>query len=398
MFTGYTITNTGQQYMAQALNGKKLVFSKAEFGSGAKSNAPASVTALANKLGTMPISGMTAAGNRFTVSTQFSNTVSGAVLPAFNMTEIALYGKVQSAAGVDDPSYPEALLIYAGATVAESDYIPAQPTDFLLNFILVYSSAADIEVVLDEGMIFATQGYVDNTIAQATGDIVADIQAIEAVIPSTASQLNKLVSASEMGDAIQAVEAKQLYKTAAQGSFATKAELLAATTFYGADGTQSVPTRNDVAYVLADETHSGKPAKYVIAAVEQDVITWGFVITFSNTAFTQAQMDAISSGITQAKVADFESKAYKPKYKELTLSTSWSGNESPYSQSVTVAGATANTKVDIQPSTTVLAQMIEDGTTALFIENNNGILTAFAIGKKPSTQLTVQVTLTEVTA
>lgn len=124
--------------------------------------------------------------------------------------------------------------------------------------------------------------------------------AITAKMSSLASSTNKLVSASEMGDAIEAVEAKQIYKDASQGSFATKAQLTSATTFYNADGTVATPTKNDVAYVLADESHDGKSAKYVIASISGSAITWGFVITFSDVSFTQAQMNAINSGITSA--------------------------------------------------------------------------------------------------
>lgn len=141
------------------------------------------------------------------------------------------------------------------------------------------------------------------------GDLSADVQEIEGKIPSAASSTNKLVSASEMGDAIEAVEAKQLYATAQQGSFATKAALTGATTYYNADGTVATPTKNDVAYVLADESHDGKSAKYVVANKPTETVppVWGFVISFSDNTFSQAQMDAINSGVTSAKRAGYDS-------------------------------------------------------------------------------------------
>lgn len=141
----------------------------------------------------------------------------------------------------------------------------------------------------------------------AIDGVQQDVDNIEALIPPQATSTNKLVSASEMGDAISAVEAKQLYATASQGSFATKAQLLSATTFYNADGTVATPTRNDIAYVLADESHDNKSAKYVIADITQSGIVWGFVITFSDTTFTQSQMDAINSGVTSQKVSAYDS-------------------------------------------------------------------------------------------
>lgn len=73
----------------------------------------------------------------------------------------------------------------------------------------------------------------------------------------------------------------------------------------------------------------------------------------------------------------------------------WSGN-GPYSHSVTISGTTANSKIDLQPDSTVLAQMTTDGTTAIYIENNNGTLTAWAMGAAPTASLTIQYTKTEV--
>ena len=80
------------------------------------------------------------------------------------------------------------------------------------------------------------------------------------------------------------------------------------------------------------------------------------------------------------------------------MKASWLGSESPYSQTVTGLGTTANSKVDIQMDATALGVIIDSGTSALWIENNNGTLTAKALGEKPNANLSVQVTITEVTA
>lgn len=90
------------------------------------------------------------------------------------------------------------------------------------------------------------------------------------------------------------------------------------------------------------------------------------------------------------KKADITKKA------TVTLSTNWTGNASPYTQSVTVSGTTANSKVDLQPDATAIAQMIDDGTVAMYVVNNNGVLTAYAVGEKPTVKLTIQATITEV--
>lgn len=74
---------------------------------------------------------------------------------------------------------------------------------------------------------------------------------------------------------------------------------------------------------------------------------------------------------------------------------SWTGSD-PYTQTVTIHGSTANTKVDIQPSEEVYDQLVADNVGYLAINNVNGTLTAVAKGGKPSVNLTVQVTYNDV--
>ena len=83
----------------------------------------------------------------------------------------------------------------------------------------------------------------------------------------------------------------------------------------------------------------------------------------------------------------------------IVLTTSWtdSGN-GYYTQTVTLANVTptANSKVDLQPDATALIALMNDGVSALFIDNNNGTLTAYAVGAATTTSLTLQATVTEV--
>lgn len=81
----------------------------------------------------------------------------------------------------------------------------------------------------------------------------------------------------------------------------------------------------------------------------------------------------------------------------ITLTPSaWTGS-GPYTQTISsIVPVTVNTKIDLQPNATVLAQMATDGTTNIFVDNDNATLTAYALGAKPTASLTIQYTKTEV--
>ena len=93
-----------------------------------------------------------------------------------------------------------------------------------------------------------------------------------------------------------------------------------------------------------------------------------------------------------------QNKADTTKKTTVTLSTDWTGDSSLYTQTVTIDGTTANSKVDLQPDASVIAQMVDDGVVALYISNDNGTLTAYAVGEKPTVELSIQATITEVSA
>ena len=80
-----------------------------------------------------------------------------------------------------------------------------------------------------------------------------------------------------------------------------------------------------------------------------------------------------------------------------TLTASgWSGTASPYTQSVTVTGGKATSQVNVQGDATAIQQMLDDGTNAIYIANNNGIFTAYAVGGKPTANLSIQMTVYDV--
>lgn len=87
---------------------------------------------------------------------------------------------------------------------------------------------------------------------------------------------------------------------------------------------------------------------------------------------------------------------YAAKISEVTLlADAWVGTDSLYSQVVSIDGVTANSQVDLTPSVEQLAIFYEKDLTFV-TENENGVVTVFAIGQKPKNDYTIQVTITEV--
>lgn len=73
----------------------------------------------------------------------------------------------------------------------------------------------------------------------------------------------------------------------------------------------------------------------------------------------------------------------------------WVGTKSPYSQVVNISGATENSKIDLNPSVEQLA-IFHDKDIAFVTENDDGIITVYCIGQKPTIDYSMQVTITEV--
>jgi hypothetical protein len=77
--------------------------------------------------------------------------------------------------------------------------------------------------------------------------------------------------------------------------------------------------------------------------------------------------------------------------------SAWTGDDSLYSQVVTIDGATQYSKVDLLPSVEQLA-IFHNKDLAFVTENEDGVVTVYAIGEKPTNDYTMQVSITEVLA
>lgn len=77
------------------------------------------------------------------------------------------------------------------------------------------------------------------------------------------------------------------------------------------------------------------------------------------------------------------------------FANNWVGEASPYSQVVTIEDVTENSQVDLTPSVEQLA-IFHQKDLAFVTENEDGIITVYAIGQKPEHDYNIQVTITEV--
>ena len=75
--------------------------------------------------------------------------------------------------------------------------------------------------------------------------------------------------------------------------------------------------------------------------------------------------------------------------------SAWVGSGNLYSQVVNVPGATESSQVDLTPSVEQLA-IFYDKSIAFVAENEDGVVTVYAIGQKPENDYTIQATITEV--
>ena len=149
-------------------------------------------------------------------------------------------------------------------------------------------------------------------IAPSKNAVYDKINSIDAVIPSAATSSNQLADKDYVNDWINSVTAYYITKNAQGDQWATRAELFAATTFYSW-WVVRVPTKNDYTIVLSDEQHDNATTRYIYNS------GWEYQYTVNETAMTQAQLDAINSWITSAKVSTYDGYASTIAWKQATL-------------------------------------------------------------------------------
>ena len=135
--------------------------------------------------------------------------------------------------------------------------------------------------------------------------IQEQVDEIEAKIPSAATSENQLADKAFVNSSINNYAAFYLTKNANGDAFGTYAELTSATKFWNA-GVEKTPTKNDYLVILQDETKTTAlgvdPTTRYTYQGEWPTGQFEFQYIVNNTALTQAQVDAINSGITKSIV------------------------------------------------------------------------------------------------
>ena len=136
-------------------------------------------------------------------------------------------------------------------------------------------------------------------------DIQEQVDAIEKKIPAAADASNQLADKAFVNSSINNYAAFYLTKNANGDAFGTYAELTSATKFWNA-GVEKTPTKNDYLVVLQDETKTTSlginPTTRYTYQGEWPTGQFEFQYIVNNTSLTQAQVDAINSGITKSIV------------------------------------------------------------------------------------------------
>ena len=146
---------------------------------------------------------------------------------------------------------------------------------------------------------YAKISYVDGK----DNEIKGSIKDISEVIPNQATSSNQLADKAFVNSSINNYAAFYLTKNANGDAFGTYGEMLLGGTYWNA-GVQRIPTKNDYLIVLEDETKTTalgvNPTTRYTYQGEWPTGQFEFQYIVNNTALTQAQVDAINSGITKS--------------------------------------------------------------------------------------------------
>lgn len=113
-------------------------------------------------------------------------------------------------------------------------------------------------------------------------------------------------------------------------------------------------------------------------------------------AVAQATADANGNNIAETYATIVMLQSLLPKVTTITLTSNWVGGASPYYQDIALSCVTETSIVDLQPTPEQLNSWQDDG-IAFTTLSGNGTVRVYVAGGKPSSAISVQVRVQEVT-
>ena len=157
----------------------------------------------------------------------------------------------------------------------------------------------------------------------------------------------------------------------------------------------ATPTNVEFQYYRSVNSHSAAQQGDQVFIYKLDK-TSGWSVT-TREAYTKIAVGTGLSSSYSSGTLTLSNSLSAPKTASLTIPyANWTGN-GPYTQTIIISGATitSHTKVDIQLDETAFTQIINDGVAAMFVKNNSGTLTLYAISAATTADITIQVTYYE---
>jgi hypothetical protein len=77
------------------------------------------------------------------------------------------------------------------------------------------------------------------------------------------------------------------------------------------------------------------------------------------------------------------------------LAANWVGDTIPYSQVININGVDVNSKIDLQPTAVQIVEL-QNEDVSFVVENDNGVVTVYALGGKPESDYSMQALISEV--